>query len=74
MNIIEKLRKENFGFITNNEELLEVIAHNPNHKVLIRANLYRVVVPVHQVFTKVKEINAEEHNYVRDICVSFFYI
>ena len=71
MNIIQKLLKEQFGFIANNEELLEVIAHDPNQEVLIRANLNRVVVPACQVITKVKEINAQKHNYVRDISVGF---
>jgi len=71
MNIIEKLLEKQFGFIANNEELLEVIADNPNHEVLIRANLNRVVVKAFQVVTKMKEINAEENNYVRDISVGF---
>ena len=74
MNIIEKIMKEQMGFIVGNEQLLEIIAIDPNYKVLIRANLNRVVVPACKVITKIKEIDAEKHNHVRDISIGFSYM
>ncbi len=71
MEIVEKIMKEQMGFIVDNEQLLEIIAIDPNYEVLIRANLNRVVVPACKVITKMKEINAEKHNHVRDISIGF---
>ena len=74
MNIIEKLIKEKMGFITSKDELLEIIAHDPYEKVLIRANLNRVVVPACKVESECKRIDAEKDNHVRDCSVGFSYI
>ena len=71
MTIIEKIMKEQMGFIVDNEQLLEIIAINPYYEVLIRANLNRVVVPACQVVTVCKKIDAQEHNHVRDISIGF---
>lgn len=71
MNIIDKIMKEQMGFIADDNQLLEIIAIDPNYEILIRANLYRVVVPACKVVTKVKQINNEKHNHVRDISIGF---
>jgi hypothetical protein len=68
VDIIEKIKTEQYGFIQGIKQLAEVIAFDPYINVLIRANLNRVVVPAHLVISKCDEINhAEENNWVRDI-------
>lgn len=73
MEIIDKIMKDQCGFIKDNEQLLEIIAIDPFYKVLIRANINRCVVPACKVIEKIKEINAEKDNYVRDISIGFSY-
>jgi hypothetical protein len=71
MDIIKKIMDEQMGFIVDDNQLLQIIAIDPNYEVLIRANLYRKVVPASQVVIAVKKINDEKHNHVRDISIGF---
>jgi hypothetical protein len=71
MDIIKKIMDEQMGFIVDDNQLLQIIALDPNYEVLIRANLYRKVVPASKVVLEVKKINDEKHNHVRDISIGF---
>jgi len=71
MDIIEKIMKEQMGFIVDDNQLLQIIAIDPNYEILIRANLYRIVVPAYKVVEKIKKINDEKNNHVRDISIGF---
>ena len=73
MTIIEKIKKDQWGFIKGRKQLAGVIAIDPYIKCLIRANMNRVVVPAHLVISKCDEINNQKFNFVRDVSLIIYH-
>lgn len=70
MSIIEKILKDNCGFIPDEATLYELIKEDRLHKVLVRCNNGRFVCPAQDVLTFTKLIQTNKELYVRDISIS----
>ena len=65
--IIEKLLKENMGFIPDEIALHEIIKEDRLYPVLVRCNNGRFVSPAQDVLTFTKIIMNSKETYIRDI-------
>jgi len=68
MSMIAKLRKEKWGFITDEKELDAVIAENPDIEIIIRCGVGRYCVSVKYVRAYMKQI-VLKGDYIRDISI-----
>jgi hypothetical protein len=68
MDILTKIHKEQFGFITE-DQIDELIEKNRLMKVLVRCGCGRFVCPVQDVRHFISIIQKEGSDYIRDISI-----
>jgi hypothetical protein len=68
--IIEKLRAEQYGFISSAAELARVVHENRLQPIIIRCGGCRLMAPAQDVARLVGIIEAAEGEYVRDISIA----
>jgi hypothetical protein len=73
MSEVQRLLKEQYGFITNQDELLAVIAENPNQKCIVRCGNGRFLCDAKDVYVKTKP-EAVAPDYVRDVSIYPFHM
>lgn len=74
MSLIQTIKTKQYGFLTGRKQLAQLVSLDPHRNLLIRANLGRVVVPAHKVQAECDRINAEQHNWVRDVSLVAGYV
>ena len=67
MTEIERIKKENMGFVASDDDLASIVRENRLQPLLVRCCNGRFVCPAQDVMTFVELINGHETNYVRDI-------